>query len=39
MRAKKIAPIPVTLMPLAKAYDALTSLKEGRLVGRAILTP
>jgi alcohol dehydrogenase, propanol-preferring len=39
VRAKKIAPIPVTPMPLAKANDALTSLKEGRLVGRAILTP
>jgi alcohol dehydrogenase len=39
VRAKKIAPIPVTPMPLAKANDALCSLKEGRLVGRAILTP
>jgi alcohol dehydrogenase len=39
VRAKKIAPIPVTPMPLAKANDALASLKEGRLVGRAILTP
>src|SRR6201994_1007604 len=39
VRARKIAPIPVTPMPLAKANDALTSLKEGRLVGRAILTP
>jgi alcohol dehydrogenase/propanol-preferring alcohol dehydrogenase len=39
VRAKKIAPIPVTPMPLAKANDALVSLKEGRLVGRAILTP
>ena len=39
VRAKKIAPIPVTPMPLAKANEALNSLKEGRLVGRAILTP
>ncbi|MDE2061452.1 MAG: alcohol dehydrogenase catalytic domain-containing protein [Bradyrhizobium sp.] len=39
VRTRKIAPIPVTPMPLAKANDALTSLKEGRLVGRAILTP
>jgi alcohol dehydrogenase/propanol-preferring alcohol dehydrogenase len=39
VRARKIAPIPVTSMPLAKANDALASLKEGRLVGRAILTP
>ncbi|HET7887353.1 MAG TPA: alcohol dehydrogenase [Bradyrhizobium sp.] len=39
VRAKKIAPIPVTPMPLAKANEALSSLKAGRLVGRAILTP
>src|SRR5246127_4773142 len=39
VRAKKIAPIPVTPMPLAKANDALNSLKAGGLVGRAILTP
>ncbi len=39
VRTKKIAPIPVTPMPLAKANQALTDLKEGRLVGRAILTP
>jgi len=39
VRAKKIAPIPVTPMPLAKANQALMDLKEGRLVGRAILTP
>ena len=39
VRAKKIAPIPVTPMPLAKANDALISLKEGRQIGRAILTP
>jgi len=39
VRAKKIAPIPVTPMPLAKANDALTNLKEGRQIGRAILTP
>ena len=39
VRTRKIAPIPVTPMPLAKANDALVSLKQGRLVGRAILTP
>src|SRR5579863_10112266 len=39
VRAKKIAPIPVTPMPLAKANEALKSLKEGRQIGRAILTP
>src|SRR5579862_8976660 len=39
VRAKKIAPIPVTPMPLSRANDALANLKEGRLVGRAILVP
>jgi D-arabinose 1-dehydrogenase-like Zn-dependent alcohol dehydrogenase len=39
VRAKKIAPIPVTTMPLAKANDALVDLQKGRLVGRAVLTP
>jgi alcohol dehydrogenase/propanol-preferring alcohol dehydrogenase len=39
VRSKKIAPIPVTTLPLAKANDALTDLQKGRLVGRAVLTP
>jgi alcohol dehydrogenase/propanol-preferring alcohol dehydrogenase len=39
VRTKKIAPIPVTKMPLAQANEALVALKEGRLVGRAVLTP
>src|SRR3954447_2505435 len=39
VRAKKIAPIPVTTMLLAKANDALVELQKGRLVGRAVLTP
>jgi len=39
VRSKKVAPIPVTPMPLAKANEALANLKQGRLVGRAILTP
>jgi alcohol dehydrogenase/propanol-preferring alcohol dehydrogenase len=39
VRTKKIAPIPVTSMPLAKANEALVDLQKGRLVGRAILTP
>jgi alcohol dehydrogenase/propanol-preferring alcohol dehydrogenase len=39
VRSKKIAPIPVTTMPLAKANEALTDLQKGKLVGRAILTP
>jgi alcohol dehydrogenase/propanol-preferring alcohol dehydrogenase len=39
VRTKKVAPIPVTPMPLAKADAALRDLKSGKLVGRAILTP
>jgi D-arabinose 1-dehydrogenase-like Zn-dependent alcohol dehydrogenase len=39
VRTKKIAPIPVTPMPLAQANQALNDLQKGRLVGRAILTP
>jgi D-arabinose 1-dehydrogenase-like Zn-dependent alcohol dehydrogenase len=39
VRAKKIAPIPVTTLPLAKANEALTDLQKGKLVGRAVLTP
>jgi D-arabinose 1-dehydrogenase-like Zn-dependent alcohol dehydrogenase len=39
VRTKKIAPIPVTAMPFAKANDALVDLQAGRLVGRAVLTP
>ncbi len=39
VRAKKIAPIPVTTMPLARANEALVDLQKGRLVGRAVLTP
>ncbi len=39
VRTKKIAPIPVTPVPLAKAYDSLLELQKGKLVGRAVLTP
>jgi propanol-preferring alcohol dehydrogenase len=39
VRTGRIAPIPVTPMPLANANQALTDLKEGKLVGRAVLTP
>jgi propanol-preferring alcohol dehydrogenase len=39
VREKKIAPIPVTPMPLAQANQALIDLQKGRLVGRAVLTP
>lgn len=37
--AKKIAPIPVTTLPLSKANDALMDLHKGKLVGRAVLVP
>jgi len=39
VRSKKIAPIPVTPLPLAKANEALLDLQKGKLVGRAVLTP
>ena len=39
VRTRKIAPIPVTKVPLAKANDALVALQQGKLVGRAVLTP
>jgi alcohol dehydrogenase, propanol-preferring len=39
VRARKIAPIPVTTVPLARANDALVELQQGKLVGRAVLTP
>ena len=39
VRTAHIAPIPVTPMPLAKANQALVDLQQGRLVGRAVLTP
>jgi len=39
VRTKKIAPIPVTTMPLTKADDALSALRTGKLIGRAVLTP
>lgn len=39
VRTKKVQPIPTSPMPLAKANAALNDLKDGKLVGRAILTP
>src|SRR3954453_10949865 len=39
VRTKKIAPIPVTRVPLANANEALIDLKKGKLVGRLVLTP
>lgn len=39
VRAKKIPPIPVIPVPLNQADAALHDLQQGKLVGRAILTP
>src|ERR1700754_4333936 len=39
VRAKNIASIPVTPMPLGKANDALVQLQQGAVVGRTVLTP
>jgi propanol-preferring alcohol dehydrogenase len=39
VRAKKIAPIPVTPRKFAEADQALQDLQQGKLVGRAVLTP
>jgi alcohol dehydrogenase, propanol-preferring len=39
VRAKKVAPIPVTTRKLAQAQQSLDDLREGKLVGRAVLTP
>lgn len=39
VRRKAVAPIPVTRRPLGEASQALDDLREGRLVGRAVLTP
>jgi alcohol dehydrogenase/propanol-preferring alcohol dehydrogenase len=39
IHAKKVAPIPVTRRPLEKAYETMLDLREGKLVGRAVLTP
>jgi D-arabinose 1-dehydrogenase-like Zn-dependent alcohol dehydrogenase len=39
VREKKVLPIPVATRPLAQANAALVDLREGKLVGRAVLTP
>jgi len=39
VHAKKIPPIPVTRRPLEAAHATLMELREGRLIGRAVLTP
>ena len=39
VRTRHVAPIPVIPMPFAQANAALSDLRAGRLVGRAVLTP
>jgi D-arabinose 1-dehydrogenase-like Zn-dependent alcohol dehydrogenase len=39
VRRKSVPPIPVTPMRLDEANAALTALRDGKLVGRAVLTP
>jgi alcohol dehydrogenase/propanol-preferring alcohol dehydrogenase len=39
VREKKVPPIPVSARPLAQANDTLKQLQQGKLVGRAVLTP
>ena len=39
VRLSKIAPLPVTRCALCDADKALTDLRAGRFVGRAVLTP
>jgi propanol-preferring alcohol dehydrogenase len=39
VRRKSVPPIPVTRRPLNQAQQSLEDLREGRLVGRAVLTP
>lgn len=39
VKAGKVAPIPVTLRPLAEAGQSLADLAAGKVVGRVVLTP
>jgi len=39
VRRKSVPPIPVTRLPFDQANAALTALRDGKLVGRAVLTP
>jgi len=39
VRSKSVEPIPVSAMPLDQADQALSDLRDGKLVGRAILVP
>jgi alcohol dehydrogenase/propanol-preferring alcohol dehydrogenase len=39
VRSKSVVPIPISTMPLDRADQALSDLRDGKLVGRAILVP
>ena len=39
VRSGKVSPIPVTRMPLSAANEALMRLRDGKVVGRTVLTP
>jgi D-arabinose 1-dehydrogenase-like Zn-dependent alcohol dehydrogenase len=39
VRAGRVAPIPITVRPLAEAQAALDDLRGGRVVGRQVLVP
>jgi len=39
VREGKIDPVPVTKRPLSAANDTLNDLREGKIVGRVVLTP
>jgi propanol-preferring alcohol dehydrogenase len=39
VRSGKLAPIPITRMKLDQATEALTRLRDGKIVGRAVLCP
>jgi alcohol dehydrogenase len=38
-RAGKIPPVPIIERPLAAAQASLDDLRQGRIVGRVVLTP
>jgi len=39
VRSKHVPPIPITRAPLEQADTMLGSLREGKVVGRVVLTP
>jgi D-arabinose 1-dehydrogenase-like Zn-dependent alcohol dehydrogenase len=38
-RARHVAPVPISERPLAQAQQSLDDLRQGRIVGRVVLTP